>query len=408
MFANCGDSRKCNQARKWTRLKHMKTEQATATDWRAEWFEMEDVAYLNVAGQAPMPRVSIRAAQTALEWKKYPYKMPEETFFALPGRVRSLLAELIGANPAQIALTTGASTGMAAVANGMDWRPEDEVLIARGEFPSHFATWLPLQEAGKLRVRTVSPRGRFITTEDLIAGITPKTRMISTSQVRFDDGALCDSPRLAAAVHAVGGMLLLDTAQSVGAMPMQVNDLGADFMVASGYKWLLSPFGTGFFWASDARMGEMKPGPGNWMAFENASEFHKLSSGGMKFTKGAMRWDAPETSSFLNLAPMEASLAFLLRVGVDTIWEHCRWVAAQIVERLPVDRCVLASPSEPDARGPYLCIAARKSERTPELYEKLRSAGVYVSLREGALRIAPHLYNNERDIDRLIRALTIS
>jgi selenocysteine lyase/cysteine desulfurase len=386
----------------------MKTELATATDWRAEWFELEDVAYLNAAGQAPMPRVSIRAAQAALEWKKYPHKMPEDTYFALPGRVRAHLAEMIGAKPGEIALTTGASTGIAAVAQSYDWRPDDEVLIARGEFPAHQATWLPMQEAGKLRVRVVAPQGRFLTTDDLIDAITPRTRVVSTSLVRFDDGALCDAPRLAAAVHAVGGMLLLDAAQCVGAMPMQVNDLGADFLVASGYKWLLSPFGTGFFWASEARLAEMRPCPAYWMAIENAAEFHKLTGGDMKITKEARRWDNPETANFFNLAPMEASLAFLLRVGVNTVWEHCRSLTAQVVERLPVDRCVLASPAEPKARGQYICVAARKSERTPELYEKLRAAGVFVSLREGALRIAPHLYNNERDNDRLIRTLTTS
>ena len=121
----------------------MKAEIAAQTDWRAEWFEMEDVAYMNTAGQGPLPRVSIRAAQAALEWKKYPYKMPDDIYITLPGRVRTLLAEIIGAQPGEIALTTGASTGMAAVANGVNWRPDDEILIAQGEFPAHFAADRP-------------------------------------------------------------------------------------------------------------------------------------------------------------------------------------------------------------------------------------------------------------------------
>src|SRR5579863_8507747 len=92
----------------------MKTEEiSTKTDWRSEWFEFDDVAYMNTAGQAALPKVSIRAAQSAIEWKKYPHKMPEENMFALPARVRELLAEMIGAQPSEIALTTGASTGMA-------------------------------------------------------------------------------------------------------------------------------------------------------------------------------------------------------------------------------------------------------------------------------------------------------
>lgn len=383
----------------------MKTEIATPTDWRAEWFEMEDVAYMNTAGQGALPRVSIRAAQAALEWKKYPYKIPEDIYISLPGSVRTLLAEIIGAQPGEIALTTGASTGMAAAANGFDWRPDDEVLIAQGEFPAHFATWLPMQQAGKLRVRIVAPRGRFLTADDLIAAITPKTRLVSTSLVRFDNAALCDAPRLAAAAHAAGAMLLLDAAQCAGAMPIRVNDLGADFLVASGYKWLLSPYGTGFFWASAKSLAAMKPSPSYWMAIENAGDFHNLT-GEINLTKEARRWDAPETASFFNLAAMQASLEFLLRAGVQTVWDHVRGLTAQIVERLPLDRCVLASPADQGARGPYVCVAARKKEQTPQLYEKLRLAGVIVSLREGALRVSPYLYNTERDVDRLIKVLT--
>jgi selenocysteine lyase/cysteine desulfurase len=175
--------------------------------------------------------------------------------------------------------------------------------------------------------------------------------------------------------------------------------------VASGYKWLLSPYGTGFFWASAKMLAEMRPSPAYWMAIENSGDFHNLT-GEIKLTKEARRWDAPETGSFFNLAPMQASLEFILRAGVSTIWEHIRGLTAQIVERLPLDRCVLASPADADARGPYVCVAARKSEQTPQLYEKLRLAGVIVSLRESALRIAPHLYNTERDLDRLIKTLT--
>ncbi len=390
---------------------HMKTEQVTtertaSTDWRKEWFEFDEVAYLNMASQSPLPRVAVRAAQTAIEWKKYPHKMSEETFHALPGRVRELLAQMIGAEAGEIAVTTGASAGLAVVAQGVEWRPGDEVLIARGEFPAHFATWLPMQESGRLRVRVVAPRERFITTEDMIAAITPRTRLISTSLVRFDDAARCDAARLASAIHATGGLLLLDVSQCVGAMPMTVAGLGADFLVAAGYKWLLSPYGTGFFWASKARIAEMRPGPAYWAATENSEGFHKLSGEDIKLTKEARRWDAPETSSFLNLAPMQASLEFLQRIGVNTVWEHNRALIAQIVERLPLDRCVLASPADSDARGPYVCVAARIAAHTPELYEKLRAAGVIISLREGALRIAPHLYNTERDVDRLIKVLT--
>jgi selenocysteine lyase/cysteine desulfurase len=102
---------------------------------------------------------------------------------------------------------------------------------------------------------------------------------------------------------------------------------------------------------------------------------------------------------------MDASLALLLRIGVETVREHARRLTAMMIDRLPRDRFVLASPASADARGTYACVAARKQEKTAHLFEKLRAAQIFVSLREGALRISPHLYNSERDIDRLLAVL---
>ena len=376
-------------------------------DWRSEWFEFDDVAFLNAAGQSPLPRVSLRAVQKALEWKKYPHQLPDGVYFELPDRIRAAVARLIGGQPEEVAITTGATGGLAAVANGVDWKPEDEVLIARGEFPAHLATWMPLAAAGRLRVEVVAPRGRFLTAEDFLARLGPRTRLVSTSLVRFDDGTRLDAVRLAEACRAAGAYLLLDVSQCVGAMPLEVRALGADFLVAAGYKWLLSPYGTGFFWARGELIEQLRVGPFYWMALEGAAEFHTLSFSQWKLARGARRWDSPETASFFNLAAMEASLEFLLRAGVETVWEHNRRLLGEMLERLPLDRCVLASPRDAAARGPYACIAARSPEKTAALYQKLRAANVIVSLREGALRVAPHLYNTERDIDRLLAVAAV-
>jgi cysteine desulfurase/selenocysteine lyase len=375
------------------------------TDWRKEWFEFEDVVYLNAAAQGPLPRVSLHAAAQALDWKKFPHTMPESVYFDLPNRIRTSLAKLIGAGAEEIAITTGTSSGLAAVAHSLDWKPGDEVLIAQGEFPAHFTTWLPMQAACKLKVIVVEPRERFLSADDFIAHMGPRTRLVSTSLVRFDDGVRLDAARLGHACHDAGALLLLDAAQCAGAMPIDVRALGADFLTVSGYKWLLSPYGTGFFWARAELIEEMREGPFYWMALEDAEKFHTLSAGVYKLAKGARRWDSPETASFTNLAAMDASLALLLRIGVETVWEHARRLIALMIDRLPRDRYVLASPASAEARGVYACVSPRKSELTAQLFERLRAAQVFVSLREGALRISPHLYNSERDIDRLLTVL---
>src|SRR5256714_12744447 len=231
------------------------------TDWRNEWFEIEDATYLNFAGQSAMPKVSFRAVQTAVEWKKFANRLPDSAYFDVPDRVRSSIAKLIGAHPDEVALTTGASTGMSVVAYGLSWKPGDEVITAKGEFPLQYTTWKPMEAREGITVKVIAPRDRFITADDLIAAMTPKTRLISVSMVRFDDGSLVDAKRLAAACHAQGALLLLDVSQCCGGLPPKVEVLRVVFMGCAGYKWLPSPQGTGFLRTKSDHAPHFPPRP---------------------------------------------------------------------------------------------------------------------------------------------------
>jgi selenocysteine lyase/cysteine desulfurase len=377
------------------------------TDYRQEWFEIEDATYLNLAAQSPMPKVAHRAVQTAIEWKKFPHQIADSAYFDVPNRIRASIAKLIGAKEEEIALTAGASSGMSAVAYGLSWKPGDEVITAKGEFPLQYATWKPMEAREGIVMKVVAPRDRFLTADDFIAAMTPRTRMVSVSLVRFDNAALVDAARIAAACHAQGALLLLDVSQSCGAMPLDVGKLGADFMVCAGYKWLLSPYGTGFFWAKNEHTDKMRPGPFYWAAAEGAENFHSLAFENPKPVRGARRWDMPETSNYLNFAAMDASLQFVLQVGPETVEAHNQKLIDFLFERLPKDRCIPTSPLNSTQRGPYGCFVARSPEKTAELYRKLVKENVITSLREGNIRVSPHLFNTERDIDRLITTITV-
>ena len=126
-----------------------------------------------------------------------------------------------------------------------------------------------------------------------------------------------------------------------------------------------------------------------------------------KRVPGARGWDMPETSNYFNIAAMDASVDFVLRAGPETVYEHNRRLIDFLYERLPKDRCVPTSPTDASQRGPYGCFAARTPEKTAALYEKLRKENVITALREGNIRVSPYLYNTERDIDRLIAAITV-
>src|ERR1700719_1345990 len=374
----------------------------TAADWQKQWFEIADAIYLNTAAHAAIPRVALHAVQTSIEANKSPHHMDDVVFFEAPSRIRASLSKMIGAKPEEIALTTGASTGVAAVAHGLTWKPGDEVITAKGECPVQYATWKPMEEREGVKLKIAAPRDRFITADDLIAAMTPRTRDVSVSHVRFDDGSLLDAARVAAACHAQGALLVLDVSQSCGAVPMDVHDLGADFLVCAGYKWLLSPYGTGFFWVKSEHQDTGRPGPFSWTS-QATDSFFELSFVDPKPSHSAKRWDGVEAATYFNfnLAAMDASVDFVLRVGPALVREHNRKLIDLLFQRLPKG-CVPASPLDSAERGPYGCFIARTPEETSELYQKLQKEHVVVAMREGKIRVSPHLFNSERDIDRLI------
>jgi selenocysteine lyase/cysteine desulfurase len=394
----------------------MRAETPAAVDWREEFWDFpapaeadkkwESRVYLDCAAQGPFPRVTIRAVQEALELKKYPERITAEHYFGLPERTREALAKLIGAKPAEIALGTGASDGVNAVARGLDWKPGDEIVLPAREFPANYYPWKHLERRGVV-VRPVEPReGRFITADDLLAALGPKTRLVAASFVAFSSGNRIDVVQLAAGCRERGVLTFVDASQAAGAVAFNVHQLGCDFLTAAGYKWLFSPYGTGFFYVREELIERLEVGDIHWMNVEGAENFNRLPREGWKLAAGARRWDPPEAGNFLNYSAMRASVEFLLRVGVEHIERHAQGLCEYLIERLPRDRMVLRSPREPARRGTFVCVAARTAEKTAEQWEALRKRNVFVSLRDDALRIGPNLYNREWEMDRLLDVLT--
>jgi selenocysteine lyase/cysteine desulfurase len=384
----------------------MATAMTSSVDWRQAWYANEAVVYLNAAGQAPMPRVSLDAVEAALEWKKFPYALTDQGEMDLPRRVRTSIANLIAAKPEEIALTTGASAGLMALAYGLSWKPGDEILTAHREFPVQYTTWKPMEAREGVKLRLIAPRERWITADDFIAALTPNTRVVSASMVRFDDGSLLEAAKLGAACRAQGTLLALDVSQCCGAIPMDVRQLGADFITCSGYKWLLGPYGSGFFWGTSELTARFRPGPFYWQGIEGLRHFADLIFENPKAAPGARGWDASETASYFNLTGWDASLHFLQQAGVETVAAHNRKLMAHLFASLPHDQFVGTSPTTTEHQGPYGCFAARTPERTREYHERLKKEKVYASLREGNIRVSTHLYNTEQDIDKLIRVIT--
>jgi cysteine desulfurase / selenocysteine lyase len=383
----------------------MSATMTSSANWRDAWFQDTATVYLNAAGQAPMPRVALEAVQAALEWKKFPYVLTDHAELDLPGSVRESIASLIGAQPGEIALTTGASAGLIALAYGIDWKRDDQILTAYREFPLEYTTWRPMEAREGVTLRVIAPRGQWITAEDFIAQLTPRTRLVSVSLVRFDDGSMLDAPKLGEACHAQGTLLALDVSQCCGGIPMDVRKLGADFLICSGYKWLLGPYGTGFFWATRELLASFRPSPFYWQGIEGLKDYSDLIHEHPKAAQSGRPWDAAETASYFNLAGWNASLSFLRQVETETVAKHNQNLIGQLREGLPREVCVWTSPVEPERRGPYGCFAGRSLAETQEMYAHMKEARIFASLREGNIRVSTHLYNTEEDIEKVIRVI---
>ena len=380
------------------------------SDWRQEWFEFDDAVYLNSAAEGLMPRVAVRAVERAIEAKKFPHRstISASAYLGVQTGLRATLAALVGGRPDEVALTTGASAGTATLAYGIPWRPGDEVLTSTGEFPLQYTTWAPLAARDGVALRTVAPSGPFLAASDLVAALTPRTRLVSVSLVRFNDGSMLDASALAAACHAQGTLLCLDVSQCCGAVPLDVAQLGADFLTCAGYKWLLSPYGTGFFWARAEHLQTLRPGPFYWMATEGADDFSSLELDDPRPANAARRWDTPEWAGAFNpnLAGMAAAAAFVERIGPAVVLAHVSRLVDRMFLGLPRDLVDPASPLDAGRRGPFGCFRGRSPSATRAIYERLSAQNVVVSLREGNIRVAPYLFNTERDIDRLLDVLS--
>ena len=374
-------------------------------DWRNEWFPIDDVTYLNFAAHAAIPRVALNAVQLSVAAKMRPHIVDDRSFFSVAASLRQTLATLIGASPDEVALTSGAGAGLAAIAYALKWSAGDEVIIARGEFPVQYATWKPMEAREGIKVRIAVPQGQFIQSDDLVAAMTPSTRVVSVSHVRFDDGSMLDVSPLAAACKRNGTLLVLDVSQSCGAIPMNVRSLGADFIVCAGYKYLLSPWGTGFLWTRKENLDSLRPGPYNWLC-QGVESFARLNYVDPEPAPTLSRWDSAEAASIynFNLTVMEASVRFVLNAGAALICDHNQALIGHLFERLP-DGCRVASPLEANRRGVFGCIDVGNREETEALYQELRSERFVVALREGRIRIAPHLLNTKQDMDRLLVTL---
>src|SRR5512144_2602490 len=263
----------------------------------------EGVAYLDAASQGPMPLAATRAGRDALALKERPWKITTQTYLSVVAEARALAGRLLGAREDAVALVTGAGQVVNAVARGLDLGEGDEVLLPRHEFPSNDLPWRWLSRRGVV-VRAVEPDdpSGAVSAARLAAEVGPRTRVVAFAHVSYLHGGRIDPGPVVEAARKVDALTVVDGSQAAGALPFDFGASGVDVYAASGYKFLLGPYGSGIGLFSPRALERAAGADVNWWAERGAGEVNSLPAS-LELRPGAQRHDAHETASFFNLLP---------------------------------------------------------------------------------------------------------
>jgi len=364
-------------------------------------------AWLSTAHQGALPLAAAAAAREAVDWKTKPFELTQERFDGVPQRLREVLGRLVNVPADDIILGNSASRGLHLIANCLDWRAGDEVLVLDGDFPSDILPWrLPERDHG-VKLVPITPRDRVVAPDELEAAITPRTRVFCTTWVHSLSGCAVDLDALGAICRAHGVLFVVNGSQGLGARPLDLGRAPVDAFSCVGFKWLCGPYGTGFAWVRPELRETLRPMQAYWLSMLTAEDLGKPSvPTTLRDGRGARAFDLFGTANFFNFWPWIVAIEHGLEIGHDTIRDHDQALVSRFIEGIDDDRFEITSPREPGPRRSTLVFFShRKAERNASIHAALKEAGVDMAFRIGSLRMAPHLYNCAADIDRALAVL---
>jgi selenocysteine lyase/cysteine desulfurase len=364
----------------------------------------DEVAYFNTANLSPLLRRVREAGELGLARRASPWNISARDWFTDVDRLRAHFAALIGASEDGVALVPATSYGLAIAARSLGARPGEDVVVLAGEFPSSHYTWQRFARRTGAALVVVEREAGQSWTEATVGRIGDRTRVVAVPNVHWTNGALLDLEMVSAAARAAGAALCIDASQSLGALPLDLNRLRPDFVVAVGYKWLLGPLSVGYLYVAEQhRDGE--PLEENWINRKGADDFTSLVDYTNEYWQGARRFDVGERTNF-GLVPMAiAALEQLLAWGIADVARALREITESIGERAAA--LGLTVPPARD-RGPHMLGIGLPRAAAGRVTSALTEHGVVAGVRGTWLRISPHLHTTAADIDRLIAALSAS
>lgn len=356
-------------------------------------------AYFDHAAVAPIPAPTTDALRA---WTQQAVTEGNTCWLAWQRdveRCRILAAELLGSHVDELALIHNTTEGISLIAEGFPWCDGDNVVTLANEFPSNLYPWLNLASRGVKARRVETDDGR-VDLARLAAAIDGRTKIVSISWVGYASGYRIDLDQLSDLVHARGALLFVDAIQGLGAFPMDLSRTPIDFLAADGHKWLLGPEGAGVLFVRKPHLDLLRPLGVGWHSVVHAHDYTRIELD-LKPTAARYEGGSQNMAGFLGLA---ASLQLLLQLDIERISQSVLDITERATERLQHIGAEIHSARTDSCRSGIVSFSF--AGRDPqELRKRCLAAGVVLGCRAGRLRISPHGYVNDDDIDRLVDAL---
>jgi selenocysteine lyase/cysteine desulfurase len=364
-------------------------------------FEMpDDVAYLNCAYMGPLSRQARAAGEAGIARKAQPWRVAAADFFTESEETRALFSELVGADADGMAIIPSASYGVAVAAANLPVAPGQRILTLEDQFPSNLYAWRNLAEHTGATLVTIPRPADYEWTTAVLAELDERTAVAALPNAHWTDGGLVDLMKIGERAREVGAALVVDGSQSVGAYPFDVKAIQPDFLICPTYKWLLGPYSLGFLYAAPHQRAG-RPLEWNWITRAGSEDFAGLVNYRDEFQPGARRYDVGERSNFALMPVAKAALEQILEWGVAELSPTLRTMTDEVASRATA----LGLSVAPAHLHASHLIGLRAKRLPADLPARLAQSQVYVSVRGDSIRVSPHLYNTQADIDRLFATL---
>lgn len=368
---------------------------------REEFPWTADTIYLNNASIGPLPERTRLVLEEFNRRRAAPFQLPDRELFATMAESRRLVAELIGASSEEIGLTINTGFGLSLAARSLPLKAGDIVLTSDREFPANVYPWMLLKDSGiALELAHTTPEGWPNEALLLERLQDPRVRVLAISLVQFSNGYTVDLERLSAATRAHGTYLIVDAIQGIGQVPLDLRKTPVDVLACGAQKWLLSPWGSGFVYVRRELIPELRPPVTGWMAFEGTDDFSRLIQYDDTLRGDARRFELI-TLPYQDFAGMNASLRLLLETGISAIADHLERLHTPVLDWASRAGVRVVSPVGSQRSG-ILCVAPAD---VGGAFRALKAARVICGMREGAIRLSPHLYNTAEEMERVVEVL---